>query len=68
VKAKGSMSNKRTEPDQYLLCRKQRNYEGSGEGEPTIQLWFNRDAQQYLGDAESSPMFFPNWPHEATRY
>jgi twinkle protein len=68
MKTKGNMSNKRTEPDQYLLCRKQRNYEGSGDGEPTIQLWFNRDAQQYLGDAGSSPMFFPNWPHEATRY
>ena len=54
---------KDTEPDQLLYCKKQRNYEGSGEGEPTIALWFNRDAGQYLGNEHDSPMFFPNWPH-----
>jgi len=68
LKAKGFNAQKRDEPDHYLLCRKQRNYEGSGEGEPTIKLWFNRDAQQYVAEPGDSPMFFANWPHEATRF
>jgi twinkle protein len=67
LKAKGEMSTKKTEPDHYLLCRKQRNYDGSGEGEPSIKLWFHRDAQQYLADPADAPMFFPNWPHVETR-
>lgn len=50
-------------PDQVLYCRKQRNYEGSGEGEPTILLWYNRDAMQFLESDGESPMFFPNFPH-----
>lgn len=66
VKANGQHAKKAGEPDHYLLCRKQRNYEGSSEGEPTIKLWFNRDAQQYVGDFGDSPMFFPNWPHVPT--
>lgn len=66
-KAKGQASTKRSEPDHYLLCRKQRNYDGSAEGEPTIYLWFDRDSSQYLGAADSSVMFFPNWPHEQTK-
>lgn len=67
MKVKGDLSLKKAEPDHYLLCRKQRNYEGSGEGEPTIKLWFHRDAQQYLADAPDEPMYFVNWPHEKTR-
>jgi twinkle protein len=58
-KAKGQMSNKRTENDAAVLCRKQRN----GEDEPTIQLWFDRDSQQYKGDPADGVMFFPNFPH-----
>lgn len=68
MKANGAMAKKSSEPDHYLLCRKQRNYEGSGEGEPSIKLWFNRDAQQYIADPSDAPMFFSNWPHEPTRY
>lgn len=68
LKLKGSQSNKIADPDHYLLCRKQRNYEGSGEGEPTIKLWFHRDAQQYIGEATDPPQYFPNWPHTPTRY
>jgi twinkle protein len=68
LKVNGAMAKKASEPDHYLLCRKQRNYEGSGEGEPSIKLWFNRDAQQYIAEAGDGTMFFPNWPHEATRY
>jgi twinkle protein len=36
-RTQGDKSNKQTEPDCYLFCRKQRNYEGSGDGEPTIR-------------------------------
>lgn len=68
VKTNGAAAKKATEPDHYLLCRKQRNYEGSGEGEPSIRLWFNRDAQQYVAEPGDEPMFFANWPHEQTRY
>lgn len=62
VKAKGAMSNRRTEPDAFLLCRKNRH----GEGEPTINLWFHGDSKQFLGAADDGPMFFPNFPHRRT--
>jgi twinkle protein len=62
VKAKGLRSNKATEPDAYLLCRKQRN----GDDEPTIQLWFDRDSKQFKGDQSDPLMFFPNFPHRPT--
>jgi twinkle protein len=68
IKANGSLGQRLAEPDHYLLCRKQRNYEGSGEGEPTVKLWFHRDAQQYISEPGDSPMWFPNWPHVATPY
>lgn len=68
VKLHGQLSAKRNDPDQYLLCRKQRNYDGSGEGEPSVQLWFSRDAQQYVANGGDAPQFFPNWPHEQTRF
>jgi twinkle protein len=62
VKAKGERSNQSTEPDAYLLCRKQRN----GDDEPTIQLWFDRDSKQFKGDPSDPVMFFPNFPHRPT--
>jgi twinkle protein len=62
VKAKGARSNKVTEPDAYLLCRKQRN----GDDEPTIGLWFDRDSKQFKGDPSDPLMFFPNYPHRPT--
>lgn len=65
-KAKGSMSNKQTEPDCLLICRKQRNYEGSTDGEPMISLWRNLDAGQFVAQAGDPPMFFPNYPHRAS--
>lgn len=68
VKLHGSLSKKKSEPDQYLLCRKQRNYEGSDDGEPSIGLWFHRDAQQYVAEPNDKPQFFPNYPHVATPY
>lgn len=66
MKLNGSKSAKKSEPDQYLFCRKQRNYEGSDDGEPSIGLWFHRDSTQYVAEAFDKPMFFPNYPHIAT--
>ncbi len=63
---KEGKSQRQQEPDQVLFCRKQRNYEGSGEGEPTIALWFNRDAGQFVAAEGDPPMFFPNYPHRET--
>ncbi len=66
VKSKGLMSKHASEPDQYLLCRKQRNYSGSVDGEPSIKLWFNRESQQYLANDNDAPLFFANYPHRKT--
>jgi len=63
MKAKGSKSNKQTEPDWYLLCRKQRNYEGSENNEPTISLWRHADSAQAIAEAGGSAQFFVNYPH-----
>lgn len=62
-KAQGDRSNKQSEPDSYLICRKQRNYEGSADGEPLISLWRHRDAGQFVAEAGASPQFFQNFPH-----
>ena len=59
IKLRGQMSNKRTEHDAVIFCRKQRN----GEDEPNIALWFDRDSQQYKGDPADALHFFPNFPH-----
>ena len=56
-------SNKQAEADCYLLCRKQRNYEGNEEGEPTISLWRHRDAGQFVANPGDSAQFFGNYPH-----
>jgi twinkle protein len=51
------------EPDQFLFCRKQRN----GEDEPTIALWFNKDAMQYMGAYGDPVMAFQmDYPHRWT--
>lgn len=63
MKEVGHMSQKKDEPDQLLLCRKQRNYEGSENGEPTMKLYFLPDAQQYVERPTEEPMVFYNWPH-----
>jgi twinkle protein len=63
IRSQGSSSNKRDEPDSYLLCRKQRNYEGSADGEPIISLWRHRDAGCFVGEAGAPAQFFPNYPH-----
>ena len=65
-KANGARSNKQTEPDCYLLCRKQRNYEGNSDGEPTISLWRHRDAGNYVAAAGDRAQYFPCYPHYPT--
>lgn len=66
LRQKGMNAKKRDEPDQMLLCRKQRNYDGSGDGEPSIALWFDRDAGQFVGSMEDGVMDFRNWPHRVS--
>lgn len=63
LKTKGVQSNKQTEPDCFLLCRKQRNYEGSANGEPTIGLWRHNDAGNFIGEPGARAQFFVNYPH-----
>ena len=63
---KAGSDKKNDEPDTLLMCRKQRHYEGNGEGEPSIALWFNKDAGQFVAQQGDSPQFFPNWPHVQT--
>jgi twinkle protein len=62
---KGS-GKKQEEPDSYIAIRKQRNYDGSDDGEPLIALWRHRDAGQFVGHASDSPMaFYAAYPHIA---
>lgn len=63
---KSGANKKQDEPDCVIFCRKQRNYEGSEDNEPTINLWLHRDSLQFLPTAMSSPAFFPNYPHYRT--
>ena len=58
----GEFSKMKDEPDQLLICRKQRNYEGSKEGEKIFGLYFHKDSTQYLIGQYDSPQFFVN-PH-----
>ena len=62
-RSKGGRSTKQIEPDSYLLCRKQRNYEGSADGEPIISLWRHADAGQFVAEQGGYPLFFPLYPH-----
>ena len=63
LRAKGSHSTKQTEADSFLLCRKQRNYEGNADGEPMISLWRHRDAGNFMAEPGGYAQFFPNYPH-----
>lgn len=66
ARIRGDLSTKRMEPDAYLLCRKQRNYEGDADGEPAISLWRERASGQFLASEEDPPQFFPSYPHLPT--
>jgi len=41
--------------DARLSCHKQRNYQGDGNGEPSIPLWWGGSTFQYLGNPTHSP-------------
>lgn len=62
IAVKGQNSLKKDEADAFLICRKQRN----GEDEPKFLLWFDKDSQQFKGEANHPVMFFPNFPHVPT--
>ena len=66
VRANGTRSKMAADADCYLLCRKQRNYELSGDGEPTISLWRHTDAGQFVANQGDSAQFFVNYPHVAS--
>ena len=60
---KAGSNSKQDEPDCLVYCKKQRNYEGNEDNEPTIALWLHRDSLQFLGSKDAEPMWFPNYPH-----
>jgi len=62
-RAMGAGGKKQSEPDCYLLCKKQRNYEGNDDGEPMIGLWRHRDAGHFVAEDGASAQFFGNYPH-----
>lgn len=65
---KEGKNQKTQEPDAMIYCRKQRNYEGNEDNEPSVALWMDRDSLQFVGGAGDAPMFFPNYPHRETGY
>ena len=67
-RSKGSASPKKMEPDCMLFCKKQRNYDGSDDGEPAISLWRHRDAGQFVAEPDSPPQVFCNYPHVSSAY
>jgi len=66
VKTKGHMSTKSSEADTTIRVFKQRNYEGSADGEPLVFLWFDRDSWQFLEQKGNPLLFFQNFPHRPT--
>ena len=51
------------QPDVRIRCSKQRNYAGSGNGEPSIALWWESNTYHYLAkpDHKSRPILPPNF-------
>jgi len=45
----GKFASKSAEADTLFICKKQRHYEGSDDGEPTLGLWLDRDSGQFMG-------------------
>lgn len=60
---KAGKQDKENEPDSVVFCRKQRNYEGNGDNEPTVLLWYHKDSLQYVANPYDGAMWFPNYPH-----
>lgn len=42
-------------PDVRIRCSKQRNYSGTGNGEPTIALWWHGESYHYLAKSDHQP-------------
>lgn len=55
------------QPDVRIRCSKQRNYAGSGNGEPSIALWWESNTYHYLAkpDHKSRPILPPNFGSHA---
>jgi twinkle protein len=66
IKAGKGTDKVQSEPDQILFVRKQRNYTGSADGEPQINLWFDLDSLQYRESPQAPALFFVNFPHVAS--
>lgn len=67
-RAKGDSSTKKTEPDCFVFCKKQRNYDGNSDGEAIISLWRNNDAGQFVAESGARPQVFCNYPHVDSPY
>jgi len=51
----GQFGKKQDEPDSILFCRKQRHFEGNGDGEPAIGLWLHKDSGQFVESSGITP-------------
>ncbi len=65
-KSNSAKQTKSTEADMILLCKKQRHYDGSKEGEPRILLWRHADSGCFVANQGDEPLFFVNYPHRPT--
>ena len=54
---------KENEPDAMVYCRKQRNYEGDQDNEPSISLWMHKQSLQFLGAQGDAPIDLMRYPH-----
>ena len=51
-----------------VYCKKQRNYEGNEDNEPSISLWMDKQSLQFLGSPEDKPIDLMNFPHQRNPY
>lgn len=64
LRNEGKFAKLADDPDQSLICWKQRNYEGTVSDEFELKLWFNIDSQLYTGEPNGRALEFWNkWPH-----
>ena len=66
--AKEGRSGKENEPDSMIYCRKQRNYEGNEDNEPSISLWLHKPSLQFLAGQFDGPMDLMQYPHAPNPY
>lgn len=45
----------KNQADAWLKCEKQRHYNGVGDGEPLIQLYFDHESRQYVKNMNGTP-------------